>query len=315
MFYNVNGIPTDKPILDKFWVQESSDNFIFNKGDITFDIDFKCVELRLEISKKIFGSTQAYYKYAEIAPDFFRYGGIDADIKISKKQFESLITKIGKDEISNKLLYYYDVTNILGTIQNGVLETKYLLGQFYKTLNLNTYLLDGQRTVVDDGVQFASGMIVTNITSLVNHLFINLYSQLDFVVKFIYEFENIATDYSSYPKLKSKDILFGDAKKTSLNDLANSLFDLSDNIKMIISLRNEIVHNSSIDSIPKVYQVIKDKVLIEKFILLPDFHNGFIKTFKNRKRFFYDEVKLNEILPELIIDFWKKLQNTLNSIN
>lgn len=314
MFYNTNGIPSEAPITDKFWVQEFNEYFIFKEGDITSDIDIKCVELRFEISKKIFGSTQDYYKYAEVAPLFFPYGGIDAEIKISKEEFETLIQKIGKDEISNKLLYYYDITNILGTLQNGVFETKYLVGQFYKTLNLNTFLLDGKRTVIDNGIQFASGIIVTSITALVNHVFINLYSQLDFVTKFIYEFENIATDFSDYPKLRSKDILFGDAKKTSLKGLENSLFDLSDNIKKIISLRNEIVHNSSIDSIPKIYQVIKNKSLIEKFIFLPDFHEGFIKTFKNRKRFFYDEIKLNEILPELVIDFWKRLFVLLKAI-
>jgi hypothetical protein len=83
---------------------------------------------------------------------------------------------------------------------------------------------------------------------------------------------------------------------------------------MIISIRNEIVHNSSIDSIPKVFQVIDNKQLVEKFILLPDFQNGFIKTYKNRKRFFFDEIKLNEILPGLVIDFWQRLQVTLQAI-
>jgi hypothetical protein len=313
MFYNTNGIFTQTPPADKFWVQEFMGEFIFKEGDISYDIDGKCVELRNEIAKRIFGSAENYYLYAAAAPMLFVYGGIDADIKVSKEQFEQFV-KTFNDETSNKLLYYFDVTNILGTLQNGVLETKYQLGQFYKTLNENSFLLQPGMTVVKDGLQFASGIIVTNITSLINHLFINLYSQLDFVTKFVYEFENLQTDFSVYPRLKSKDILIGDAKKTSLAHLPDSLFDSCDNLKMIISIRNEIVHNSSIDSIPKVFQVIDNKQLVEKFILLPDFQNGFIKTYKNRKRFFFDEIKLNEILPGLVIDFWQRLQVTLQAI-
>jgi hypothetical protein len=314
MYYNTNGIPSELPKPESFWVEEFMGNFVFKEGDITSDIDFKCVALRYEVAKKLFGSTEEYYRLAASAPIFFPYGGIDAEIKISKEEFESLVNKIGNHEISNKMLYYYDITNILGTLQNGILETKYILGEFYRTLNLNSFLLDGNRTIFDNGVQFASGVIVTNITSLVNHLFISLYSQLDFITKFIYEFENIATDFTAYPKLKSRHILYGDMKKTSLKDLTGSLFDQSVKINMVISLRNEIVHNASFDSMLKVYQVIENNVLVEKFILLPDLKNGFVKTFRNRKRFFDDGTKLNEILPELVTDFWKRLQVTLNAI-
>jgi len=76
----------------------------------------------------------------------------------------------------------------------------------------------------------------------------------------------------------------------------------------------EIVHNASIDSIPKVYQNIQGKDLIEKFILLPDFKNGIIKTYKNRRRFFNDDNKLNEVLPTIIKEFWNRLKFTLSEI-
>mgnify|MGYP003665560411 FL=1 len=145
-------------------------------------------------------------------------------------------------------------------------------------------------------------------------MFINLYSQLDFVTKIIFEFENIYTNFDVYPKLKSKSILFGDSKKTSFKEKPDTIYEMTDNIRIIMYLRNEIVHNSSIDSFPKVYQNIDNKKIIEKFILIPDFRNGLIQTFKNRKRFFNDDTKLNKILPSLINDFWIKLINTLSHI-
>lgn len=313
MFYNSNGIPTSDQPAQGFWVQYHMGDFFFKEGDITSDIDIRCVELRYEVANHIFGSTKEYYRLSSMAPMFFPYAGIDAELKISREEFATLVGTIEKEEVSNKLLYYYDMTNLIGTLQNGVLETKYLVGQFYKTLNENDFLI-GHRVPVDSGLGFASGIIVTNITSLINHIFINLYSQLDFITKIIYEIENLPSDFSTYPKLRSKDTLFGEAKKTSLASLPNSLFEPCDNIRIVSSLRNEIVHNSSIDSIPKVYQVIDNKKIIEKFIFLPDFQNGHIKGFRSRRRFFYDENKLNDILPELVMDFWKRLKTTLDAI-
>jgi len=314
MYYNINGISSKTPQHDKFWVQEFSGNFIFKEGDITFDLDNKCVELRYEIAKRIFGSKEFYFNILPSVSLAFPYAGIDAELKVSKEEFEKFVLKVKDDELSNKLLYFYDCSNILGTIQNGILETKFLIGQFYKTLNENTFLSVEGVTVIDNGVQYASGLIVTNITSLTNHIFINLYSQLDFITKFVYELEHLHTEFKNYPRLKSKDVLLGDSKRTSLRELKGSLFESSEGIRRIIYLRNEIVHNSSIDSMPKVYQVIREKEVIEKYILLPDHQNGIIKSYKNRKRFFDDEIKLNEILPELVFDFWKRLKLTLDSI-
>jgi len=96
--------------------------------------------------------------------------------------------------------------------------------------------------------------------------------------------------------------------------MQGSIYDMSESMRMIMYLRNEIVHNASIDSVPKVYQIIKDKKIIEKFILLPDFDDGIVCTFKNRKRFFNNDTKLNEILPQLIEEFWTRLKYTISEI-
>jgi len=55
--------------------------------------------------------------------------------------------------------------------------------------------------------------------------------------------------------------------------------------------------------------------MIEKFILIPDTTNGNFDTFKNRNRFFNNDVKLNDILPDLIFEFWKRLMTTIKLIN
>ncbi|SHF10278.1 hypothetical protein [Chryseobacterium vrystaatense] len=316
MFYNINGIPSESPSEEKFFITENIiKDFIFKEGDLTLEIENICIRLRNKIAISIFGKVENlhFLNSCPIFP-FVAYAGIDAEIRISKLEFEKTYSEIEDKKTLNKLLYYYDVENLISSIQNSVLETKYLVGNFYKLLNENNFLVAENYTTVDNGIQYASGPIVVNITSIVNYLFINLYSQLDFVTKLAYEIENLNLDFEKYPKLKSKDILYGDQKKIKLAYHPNSLFEFSNDIKIIMYLRNEIVHNASIDSIPKVYQVIKDKKVIEKFILLPDFENGIIKVFKNRRRFFNDDVKLNEILPAMITDFWMRLKLTLENI-
>lgn len=96
--------------------------------------------------------------------------------------------------------------------------------------------------------------------------------------------------------------------------MEGSIYEKNSTISMIMYLRNEIVHNASIDSIPKVYQRIEGGKIVEKYILLPDFRDGIICIFKNRKRFFDDDAKLNAILPELMEDFWNRLKLTLTQI-
>lgn len=52
--------------------------------------------------------------------------------------------------------------------------------------------------------------------------------------------------------------------------------------------------------------------MLEKFVLIPDHTNGNFDTYKNRNRFFDNDVKLNEVLPEIIWDFQKRLIRTLS---
>lgn len=315
-FYNTDGIPTNEPLTDRFYIEKYHNGELgFSKNDHSYEIEKICIELRDYLAVKIFGSVADYHAYftMPIFPFAFQ-AGIDAELRLSRNDFEYLVNNVEDKERLFRLLYYFDVENLIGTLQNSVMETKYIVAEFYRTLNINSFLIHDNHFVVTDGIQFASGPIVTNITALVNHLFISLYSQMDFATKIIYEFENFQDNFSSYPKLKSKDVLFGDSKRTRFREMQGSIYEKNSTISMIMYLRNEIVHNASIDSIPKVYQRIDGARITEKYILLPDFNDGIICVFKNRKRFFDQDTKLNAILPELMEDFWNRLKLTLTQI-
>lgn len=309
--YNINGISTDKP-TDISIVYEWSNYFSINAKDNTTEIDFKLISLTHIVADKLFGSVHNLYSILPFKSTVYSYAGVDAEIKVSKQEFEKWVNS-EKSEETHKILFYYDFQNLVGSLQNLVQESRFLFCDFFKTLNKNSYMLS-DKPLQPDIVMFASGQLVTNIFSIINHLFINLASQLDFITKIFVELENLPKDFKDYPKLKSNGILYGDLKKIRAITFDNTLFDKTSDIKLILSLRNEIVHNASFENIPKVYQVFKDNVMIEKFIFIPDTTNGNFDTFKNRNRFFNNEVKLNEILPGLVTDFWRKMETTIDKL-
>ncbi len=309
--FNINGILTDKP-TDGSIVFEWSNNFSIKSNDNTTEIDFKLISLSHKVADNIFGSVQNLYNILPSKSMVFPYAGVDAEVKVSKTEFERWVNS-QKSEETHKLLFYYDFQNLVGSLQNLIQESRFLFCNFYKTLNENSYMLI-DKPMEPNIVMFASGQLVTNIFSLVNHLFINLASQLDFITKISVELENLPKDFSEYPKLKSNGILYRDFKKVKAISFDSTLFDKSYDLKLIINLRNEIIHNASFENLPKVYQVFENGIMTEKFILIPDTTNGIFDSFKNRNRFFNNDIKLNELLPNLVTDFWKKMEVTIDKL-
>lgn len=297
---------------DGSWVIEKDQQFSIKEKDNTSDIDLKLIAFTYRIEDKLFGSHEEFISNFSSRPKEVPYAGIDAEVRISKVEFEKWIAS-NKSKETFKYLYYYDFESLVGSLQNLVQESRNLFIEFYKTLNENSFMLNNKPTH-PDAVMFTAGSIITPIFSKINHLFINLASQLDFITKIFVEFENMPADFNDYPKLKSSGILFGDCKKIKTIPFVNTIFDKTSDIKLIISLRNDLIHNSSFENISKVYHVFKNNVLMEKFILVPDNTDGIFDSYKNRNRFFYNDIKINEILPSLVTGFWKKIETTIDGL-
>lgn len=304
-------MPTASPSKD-FWITEVNYSYSTNLKENTGEIDMKLVALPWKLADKLFGSFSKMHNILMSKTVVFTQAGIDAEIKISKQEFEEWVNS-NKSEENHKLLFYYDFQSLVGSLQNLVQESKYILCDFYKILNENTFMLYSKP--IEPGiVMFASGQAVTNIFSKINHLFINLASQLDFITKIIFEIENLPKNFNLYPKLKCNKIQYGDSKRLKTIDFENTVFKRTEEIKLITNLRNEIIHNASFENIPKVYQVFEENNLIEKFILIPDYTDGVFDSYKNRNRFFNNDIKLNEILPGLVTGFWDTLEKTIDKI-
>jgi|SRR5690606_30635108 len=314
MHYNLNGITSDMPSDEEFWIHYSNDNLILNKGDILPDIDTLCTELHNLLADKLFGGVEKDYSLLDSVPIWIVNGGISPDVKISKENFENFASKRLDNEKFNRLLYFFDFRNLISTIQNSVITTRYLLGQFYKFFNETDYLAGG-KPVNSTGVQFTTGPLVINTYSTIYHLFIALHGLLDYTTKICYEFEHMPSEFKKYNTLKSNKVYFKDKnQKISSHNNSNTIFEESETINMIISIRNEIVNHFSFTNTPKIYLSYKDDVLTEKYILLSDFKKGAFKTYKNRKYFYSENNKLNEMLPYMVTGLWKSLKTTLKVI-
>ncbi len=63
--------------------------------------------------------------------------------------------------------------------------------------------------------------------------------------------------------------LFGDRKKLKISALAGSLFEPCEEVCEVELLRNLLIHDWLLDDMLKAYEVIKDGVAVERFVLMP----------------------------------------------
>lgn len=121
--------------------------------------------------------------------------------------------------------------------------------------------------------------------------------------------------FDLYPKMKSANVTYG--QKVYLDDSLrqeDTIFAESTPVCVlkIESLRNEIIHNGSLDSHYNLYHGAKDGE-IDHWIFAPTFNeNGTLVNLKGRKKFYSDyNNTFNTILPQLISDVVDILQSTI----
>lgn len=153
------------------------------------------------------------------------------------------------------------------------------------------------------------------ILGTASQLIISLYSCFDILSKIAYELENIQDCSSSYKRLSSRNILFGDKNKIKKVSKSNTIFDNTRELSIIVNLRNELVHNAAWEMHPKIFIRTKNNVLIDKTIYLPDFNeDGNLIRYKNRKRFFAQGKELNKELPKIFFSILSLIENTIDEI-
>lgn len=301
-----------------FFIQETegqyiTDKYIYPDDSIKYELDNQLVDLYDLFRDFLFENTDQYYREVASLPIWVQRAGQDSDCAISSDMFCEWMQKAN---ISNlyKHLYLVDCQFLIGTVQNLLSAIEDAFINYYKTIS--EFKLDDRYKDLTDrnGTIMLMSPIATRASAYVETYFTKAYSVLDIMCKICYEIQYRRTDFESYEKLKSAEVLWGKRKKLQINETINTIFEKCDFISQIEAIRNEIVHNGTWELNPKIFIRLKNYEEVERFMLFPDMEQGHLATVKNRKHFFFGDVKINDILPEIHLEFKRRMLNTLRKI-
>lgn len=303
---------------DEFCIQEIEDNnekkYMYLGDSIKYELDSELITLYDKFRNLLFNDLNEYYLELEKIPHFVQDAGYNSDCSLSSITFYKLID-LYKDKFPNiyKHLYLVDIQFLIATIQNLLDGMEYSFINYFiqiSTITINNYLTENTSTVLT-----INNQVSRNLSSLIETYFTKAYSILDILTKICYEFEHKCDNFEFFQKITSANILWGNRKKLAIVNETDTVFSRDNTIKLIESLRNEFVHNGSLEQNPKVFLSFQNNQIIERFMLLPDYIDGILSTAKSRKHFFSNHNKINEVLPELHISYLKEILSTIKCIN
>lgn len=275
-------------------------------------VEEQCVRIHDELAARIFGSLDHYYALLPTTPLFLSEAGLNSESPLGRDVFEQLLQKFANFPELNRFLYLYDCRMLVSAVQECTKEVSQLTGEFYRILNVEPFFTPG--IVVEDGTRWSVSPIVTNLTATLGFLFIRMHSLLDYLAKLARETESLITDFTTYPRLASSNFLFGQRSKLRVNRHPGSLFEPCAEVAEVELVRNLLIHDGLLDDMPKAYEVIRDGVVVERFVLMPDRRDGQLERFKNRRLFYGREDKINLRLAGLVRTFQSREVETLRVI-
>ena len=287
-------------------------DIIFYPGDnVIREIDSELVSLYDRFVHMYFSDLSAYHTENAQLPIGLALGGQNSEVVISKNQFLKLASQC-KNTIASiyKHIYVGDCQYLVSTVQNLLQSVEYCFVQYYiQIASIDCPDLSLGKEIMSYSKDTA------NLAFLLETFFTKLHSILDLMVKILYELENPADSFPVLKKLKGSDKLWGDRKLLSINNLKGTIFEDCELLRQIDSVRDEAIHNGAWEYFPKVFLRVVDMEIVERYMLFPDFENGHLATAKNRRHFFSEGTKVNDVLVPIHNEFYQRLLATLQYIN
>jgi hypothetical protein len=306
----VTGIPVDaRPSDDELFLScDAQGAWHLNHGEFASELEAECARVRDALAEAIFGDLKAFQDLLPRAPEFLFTAGLNSEAKVSSLDFERVVAAAKDARPINRLLYFADCRKLVAGIEQCTKEALLLQGEFYRALNLDL----SASTDEPDGARWVTSPAVSRIHATLGFLFVRLHSLLDYSTKLAFEAEHLRTDFSSYPRLASTDILFGDRKRVAIARVPGTLFEACDVVAQVELYRDHVIHDGLMDDLPKVYVVVESGKTVAKFVLLPDRGaEGRLEKFKNRNLFYSRADRINLRLPALMAEFQQRQLATL----
>jgi hypothetical protein len=300
----------DRPSTGHF--EKTSDGiWISNNPSLpTDDIMSVLEDINLKFLQGIFSDPSEFWNALATFDFDLLQAGLDPEARAGRDQFNEFFKSASGD--AQKLIFYYSVRGYNHAAQNMLNHVIISLGDAYELLSR-----ENLEEKVPLEVQSYGGEHYRNLTSPTCHriwerlsfCIEKIISFLDFLSKYIAEIS--ASDGKKITgRLNTSSVTFGGWRKIALaKDTA--LSNLSDDLRMLTVLRDETVHNGTIDHFSRVYEHAINSRVHARFLLIPDHDGGRILTAAGRRRFFCQDNHLNVILPASI---HRVLDDTLLSL-
>ena len=296
-----------RPETEKFTFYDERGQKLYR---LLSEINLLIVQLHDEVLKNVFTDID-YYKIVGLMPRWIRDAGHCQESAMSRNIFEKLVGA-NNNYLVHKFLYYHDCEMLVNALQNRFNTVEAMFTQVYDIL---TPVLRCQYSDYDN-VIFTINENTQRVNAFINTIIINLASSCDIMTKVAIELNGMKTvDYTKYPKMLSANATYGNYK--SLPDSLKkdgTYFAISrpTSIVKVETLRNELVHNGSLDFHNLLYCGLKGND-VEKWILVPAFRDdGCFDSFCSRKKFYDDPNRTwNNELPKMVFDFLLVSQATL----
>lgn len=296
-FY-VYEIATRDGLFDSFeYIQEQIGSSVNNLRDLVIE--------------RLFGTASAYYSIIQVFPIGLIEGGLDSELSFDRGSFSSFISCFSFEE-AYRLVYLQDLNFLI----DSFVETH---ERAISSLRTALFLLTDINLIKceSDGVYIVSSSDSRGVMREVESFVIRLYSSLDILSRLLCELQklqNVPDTFKSFRKIPSdKSALYSRYRKRSpyAGDKGLIFYDFSE-AAYLEDLRNEVIHNRAFESAAKCYVRLEEGVIKERFFLLPDSEgNGRIAKWNSRSRFYSQEKKGNQYLPQLYLEISARMVRTL----
>lgn len=256
-------------------------------------------EINLKMLQRLFSDPSEFWDALETYEVDLLQAGLDPEARAGRDQFNDFFKSASGD--AQKLIFYYSVRGYNHAAQNMLNHVIISLGDAYELLsreNLEEKVPLEVQSYGGEHYRHLRSPTCHRIWEKLNFCIEKIISFLDFLSKYIAELS--AMDGKKITgRLNTSSVTFGGWRKIKLaKDTA--LSNQSDDLRMLNVLRDETVHNGTIDHFSRIYEHAVDSIVQARFLLIPDHDGGRILTVAGRRRFFHQDNHLNAILPAAI---------------
>lgn len=241
--------------------------------------------------------------------------GINPEGCWSKVTYEKYRTK-ATHPVFNRFIYYYDLWSLVAAIQDRISAVMLYMEEFYKLVPCKMNYKPEQYT---SGSRQA-GESETRAHVQLNSIFVSYASIFDLLSKIAveqfmfdqYDFKNYRDMYCKRENAMYKPNIRNIDPSLKQNGL---LFTNPEVVRKFETFRNEYVHNGPWDLRCCIYYTAVDGEPADEIIYSPDMVDGYFVKSGSRNKFYSQNNRINEQLPDMIKEATQILMKTVDQIS